>query len=73
MDRLCEELLHCINTEEDFFFPRAKSLSFILKVGFLFLFNFTGVVREYVWLQVMFQTLTFVTAKTSKQSTTPAT
>lgn len=44
-------------------FFQDKSLSFML----------TGVVKEYVWLQVMFQNLAFVTAKTSKQSNTPAT
>lgn len=42
------------------FFEPTKSLGFML----------TGVVKEYVWLQVMFQTVAFVNAKTSKQSDT---
>lgn len=46
-----------------FFFEPTKSLGFML----------TGVVKECVWLQVMFQTVAFVNAKTSKQSNTPAT
>lgn len=36
-------------------------------------FMLAGVVKEYVWLQVMFQAVAFVIAKTSKQSNTPAT